>query len=583
MSPTTDPSSVSKNADPQGPPASGTRALRAEAGRPRITREEIEKQTSLVKDAESGKIYLEKKALIIADEPFNADTISCALLHITQLPNVTVPVRDAIRALAFILARTGKLHAADIITAKVDSVLEDNIDRIQTLLDSSLQTNTEILERAQQAARDTTDNLIKKVKEIGDFVTAASSKSTKEIKEASDSLIEASSRTATSTQLNYRDAVLSNLRLNDQDYSKQPTAGVRAQAREAIRKRQVLLDHQGQLPTQEKDPKETSSEMLDRANQIIKELFPAESTGYSFRNASRLRNGVILLELNNEEAAKWLKTPNIKSRFTAIFDPSLDVKERTYSLIAPFVPLTFDDSKEKDLRETEEVNDLPKGTIIKARWIKPQNRRTKTQTVAHLMLTMNSPESANQALLNGISICHKLIYPQKNRKEPMRCLRCHRYGHFAADCQSIHDTCGTCGHNHKTIDCDRENSRWCVTCDSTEHSSWDRFCPAFTRRCEEMDERYVENSMPYFPTNEPWTLVSAPPKQPKYRPSGSEITAPRPLGSQTIRATQTLRQTTLPFLASQREARETDLRARSPNPPHAPDRSVPHINRHAYR
>ncbi|KAI0039366.1 hypothetical protein FA95DRAFT_1599856, partial [Auriscalpium vulgare] len=39
--------------------------------------------------------------------------------------------------------------------------------------------------------------------------------------------------------------------------------------------------------------------------------------------------------------------------------------------------------------------------------------------------------------------------------EPRRCLKCQRFGrHIAAQCKQEHDTCGTCGGNHLTKDCD---------------------------------------------------------------------------------------------------------------------------------
>lgn len=246
------------------------------------------------------------------------------------------------------------------------------------------------------------------------------------------------------------------------------------------------------------------------------------------------------------------------------------MKERTYQTVAPFVPLTFNPDSDRDLREIEEVNDLPEGSIAKARWIKPQNRRAPTQTVGHAMISLTTPEAANQILLKGILICHKRILPQKNRKEPTRCLKCHRYGHIAANCQAIHDTCGTCGHAHRTAECDRDKTIWCVSCNSSNHSSWDRFCPSFIERCEDLDSRYAENMMPYFPTDEPWTLVSSPPKHDQGRGARRRTANPQPPTPPNTQQTnqRDLRQTRLPFHASQRAA-EGALQRTKTLPPHA--------------
>ena len=56
------------------------------------------------------------------------------------------------------------------------------------------------------------------------------------------------------------------------------------------------------------------------------------------------------------------------------------------------------------------------------------------------------------------------------------------------------------------------NRLHCVSCKTHTHASWDRTCPLFMCRCEEMDGWLPESLMPYFPTAEPWTHVSQPPK-----------------------------------------------------------------------
>ncbi|KAG5347382.1 hypothetical protein C0989_012013, partial [Termitomyces sp. Mn162] len=54
--------------------------------------------------------------------------------------------------------------------------------------------------------------------------------------------------------------------------------------------------------------------------------------------------------------------------------------------------------------------------------------------------------------------------------------------------------------------------------------STDRSCPEFLRRCAELDSRFPENRMPYFPMDNPLTWITALPKQaPK---PASELTRP---------------------------------------------------------
>ena len=53
---------------------------------------------------------------------------------------------------------------------------------------------------------------------------------------------------------------------------------------------------------------------------------------------------------------------------------------------------------------------------------------------------------------------------------------------------------------------------FCVSCKSNTHASWDRDCPEFCRRCDQFDENYPENNLPYFPSKESWTLTPRPNK-----------------------------------------------------------------------
>ena len=73
------------------------------------------------------------------------------------------------------------------------------------------------------------------------------------------------------------------------------------------------------------------------------------------------------------------------------------------------------------------------------------------------------------------------------------------------ECPASKDTCGTCGGKHCTNTCQNRERLWCITCESTDHTSWDRNCPEFNRCCYLMDERNLENGMLYFPTEQDWS------------------------------------------------------------------------------
>ncbi|KAH7918417.1 hypothetical protein BV22DRAFT_983350, partial [Leucogyrophana mollusca] len=96
---------------------------------------------------------------------------------------------------------------------------------------------------------------------------------------------------------------------------------------------------------------------------------------------------------------------------------------------------------------------------------------------------------------------------RKLMPEPARCLKCHslRGDHFAAQCPNDHDTCGTCGDEHRTSECDNTDpgKRYCVNCRDGGHASWDRECPAFLECLARHQSRNAEALYRFFPTADP--------------------------------------------------------------------------------
>ncbi|KAI0027450.1 hypothetical protein K488DRAFT_61564, partial [Vararia minispora EC-137] len=117
-------------------------------------------------------------------------------------------------------------------------------------------------------------------------------------------------------------------------------------------------------------------------------------------------------------------------------------------------------------------------------------------------------ETANKFLLNGMVICSKRILGTKMKKEPVRCLKCQSYGHYTNTCLATEDICGKCRGKHHTVDCVNSSSSYCVSCWADDHSSRDRICPEFQRKCEQYDSHHPENGLVFFPMEEPWIWAS---------------------------------------------------------------------------
>jgi hypothetical protein len=174
--------------------------------------------------------------------------------------------------------------------------------------------------------------------------------------------------------------------------------------------------------------------------------------------------------LNSKQAADWLKDPGTETKFTNNFANDTFFINRSYNIIVPYTPITFNPSNDNHLREIEEHNKLSNGIIRKACWIKPAGRRREGQTHAYASLAISSPSAANQLIKNGITICGVTSSPFKMKHEPIQCMHCRGWGHFATQCTSEHDVCGTCGDNHGTSDCSNTCKRYCASCKVDSHA-----------------------------------------------------------------------------------------------------------------
>ena len=134
----------------------------------------------------------------------------------------------------------------------------------------------------------------------------------------------------------------------------------------------------------------------------------------------------------------------------------------------------------------------------------------------------------SQSGADSRSLCSpEKVYAEKCKKEPLQCLKCQGWGHMACDCIALHDTCGTCAQHHRMDTCTNIACPHCVSCGLAGHSSWDRSCPVFLRKCSGMNDRLEENNMPYFPTSEVWTQVKEPPKMVYVVPPPQNSAGPR--------------------------------------------------------
>ena len=172
----------------------------------------------------------------------------------------------------------------------------------------------------------------------------------------------------------------------------------------------MAQDHQRKLQTALK-------ERLDKA--LSRARDNGEDVSYKTKVVTRLRNGGLLMELGSDEAVTWFSGQDVRKRFLEKLHPGTSTKTRDYHVVIQFVPLTFKPDRDADLREIEEINGLVKGSICRARWIKPVERCSTKQTCGHAIFSFPSPQAANDMLAGGLYVCQKKVYGEKCKKEPL--------------------------------------------------------------------------------------------------------------------------------------------------------------------
>ncbi|KIO04257.1 hypothetical protein M404DRAFT_143682, partial [Pisolithus tinctorius Marx 270] len=284
-----------------------------------------------IKDLESARIFLDQ-LYTIQGEPTTPEHISHALFYISQAKGVSNTLRSAIHATAYLVRDLATLEIAESITKAISERLETS-------------------------------------------VVAAISPQVAKILSASENLAKINEDAEMLTTQNhaipptpYRDTLASTPPNPNQIPLGKQLSLEYAKAHTTIKERQILIDPDSNHHLlNSTTPRET---IIDHIKQALESVDRIDSPDMQLKSIAQLHNNSILIELNSQEAAAWIKAAPNKETFLTRLGGEAVIKDRQYNIMIPFLPITTDTERPETLCNMESANNIPQGLITQIKWIK---------------------------------------------------------------------------------------------------------------------------------------------------------------------------------------------------------------------
>ncbi|KAG1888684.1 hypothetical protein F4604DRAFT_1915726 [Suillus subluteus] len=354
-----------------------------------LPKDEILQQDYEVKDKDSGTTYLEKSPFRQISEPMSNESLVLTILHITQYTGIPRIAIEGLRVVALLLEDSLKtrMEAPPSIQQLTDSLLASLSAQLVLDLSNTLSSHViaAILPQvatiltASETLKSNVDEIAKfktiietNLKEDSTSISAAAKRaelvadavlsSITDVKGAIESLTAPPPSTAQSNTTRSYSAVV--------QHNTQTLAPISAALTHAsTRDRQILFD-----PTPGKalfTPEVPSADIATKMKQVLTTSESDATPDILIKAIMRLRNGGLIVELTTIEAATWIRTPENRLKVIAALGIPTTIKDRCFSVIVPFLPITSSVEDPIWLRTVEEENSMSLGAIESANWIKP--------------------------------------------------------------------------------------------------------------------------------------------------------------------------------------------------------------------
>ena len=360
-----------------------------------------------IPNAEVGCSWLMMKGLLVPlGSTLTPAALTETLFQVGALLNTPLQMLNGIQVVVFLLQEMEIANAAKEVTDLVSKELNIITDRIQNTL------------------REKTEETINRLHEKAEEILSKAKDSVEELGKLSAKMGDNAERERT-MPFTYWDA------LNQGIVGPLVQVDPQIRAKESIRSRQFLWT----LSTDTQDIKSMSApQLLKHLNTKLSKAMKMTNEECKLCSAVWLKNGGMLIEAGDDKSASWLCSEANILHMECKLETSILTKSCNYSIMAYFVPLTFNAAERSHIEEVAETNNLPIDSIKKCRWAKAPEWCNPNQTVGHITFTLTDPDSTNQAILNGLVICNKKVLITKCKWELVRCLKCQGYNHVANEC-----------------------------------------------------------------------------------------------------------------------------------------------------
>ena len=300
--------------------------------------------------------YLMAGDYVTPSKQLDLHILSHVLLQFGVTNKLPKPIMDSIRAVTFLMEDTYTQQITDNIAMRINAQLTDHMETFATNV-NNMRDMVEHVTRVAKLVMGKMDKLNDGFQETADQLAQA----TQELTEKAVATTNTTMSVPTETPITYAAATQQHIH---PDCTTIIAKGQNMAKQILIQKDQNITDNALESLT-EKD-------LVMKANMVLNLMgYEGLNRPYQtmFIRVKKLRNGSVTYQLNLEEAAVWLQSPDVQKSFMAHLRGTSNIWNKLYYRIAEFVPTTFNAGSSFTHAKLEETNQLNEDSITFLKYI----------------------------------------------------------------------------------------------------------------------------------------------------------------------------------------------------------------------